>query len=132
MTRLILLSGVLACLGGGVASAQVAPYPPYGYPASTYPGGRAAAIADQHRYETERLRAQAEANAALARSVQQDARLSRLELEAARRRADPPSAVPRPLYAPEQERVLREGAAARRARTDEGLSQIDDWLNRTR
>ena len=130
MSRLIALCALsfLAAAGlAGTVSAQVV-YPPYSPYA--YPGGRAAAIADQHRYENERLRAQAQASAALARQQQQETRLRLLDLEVARRQADGPASTPRPLYSPEQERTLREGAAERRARTAEGLSQIDDWLNR--
>ena len=131
MSRLIALCALSSLAAAGLAgtvSAQAA-YPPYS-PYAAYPGGRAAAIADQHRYENERLRAQAQASAALARQQQQETRLSLLDLEVARRQANGPASTPRPLYSPEQERTLREGAAERRARTAEGLSQIDDWLNR--
>jgi len=132
MRRLIPLI-VLAATLAGPALAQVVPYPaPYAAPPyAAYPGGRAAAIADQHRYETERLRSQAQVGAALARLQQQEAQLTRLEIQAARQQADsvaPPQ--PRPLYSPEQERALRQGAADRRVRTSEGVAQIDAWLDR--
>lgn len=100
--------------------------PPY----AAYPGGAPAAIADRHRYETERLRNQAQANAALARQQALATRIERQRIEAARQRIDAPASAPRPLYSPEQERVLREGAAERRARTAQGVGQIDAWLDR--
>ncbi len=125
--RVFLILTTLAVVAATSATAQA--WRPYQPPYAAYPGGTAAAIADQHRYENERLLA-AQAGAALARQQQLETQIRRQQLEAARRQADPLPTPPRPLYSPEQERVLRQGAAERRARASEGVTQIDDWLDR--
>ena len=110
------------------------PGAPYGQPYVPYPGGAPAAIADQHRYETERLRALTQASADLAARQQIESQLRLRDLEAARANAAAPRTaqpVPsRPLYRPEQERVLRETTTARGRTTSQGLAQIDAWLDR--
>ena len=126
--RGLLILTTLVAVAATSATAQT--WRPYQPPYASYPGGAAAAIADQHRYENDRLRNQAQSSAALARQQQLETQIRRQQLEAARRRADPLQTPPRPLYSPEQERALREGAAERRARTSEGVGQIDDWLDR--
>ncbi len=129
--RGLLILTTLATLAATATSAQTwRPYQPPYAPYAPYPGGAAAAIADQHRYENDRLRSQAQANAALARQQQLETQIRRQQIEAARGQTSPLLTPPRPLYSPEQERVLREGAAERRARTSEGVGQIDDWLDR--
>jgi hypothetical protein len=126
----LLILTTLAAVEATSATAQT--WRPYQPPYASYPGGAAAAIADQHRYENDRLRNQAQASAALARQQQLETQIRRRQIEAARQPSAPILAQPRPLYSTEQERVLREGAAERRARTSEGVSQIDDWLDRPR
>lgn len=116
----------------GAASAAVAQTRPYMPPYTAYPGGAPAAIADQHRYENDRLRRQAETNTALARRQQAETYQRRLEIEAARELAPPSGGPARPLYTVEQERGLREGAAARLETIRQGVSQIDDWLDQAK
>ena len=128
--RGLLILTTLAAVAAPSATAQT--WRPYQPPYASYPGGAAAAIADQHRYENDRLRNQAQANATLARQQQLETQVRRRQIEAARQPTAPVLVPPRPLYSPEQERVLREGATERRARTAEGVSQIDDWLDRPR
>ena len=126
--RGLLILTTLAAVAAASATAQT--WRPYQPPYAPYPGGAAAAIADQHRYENDRLRNQAQASAALARQQQFETQIRRQQIEAARQPSAPVLVPPRPLYSPEQERVLREGAAERRARTSDGVNQIDDWLDR--
>ncbi|WP_299176773.1 hypothetical protein [uncultured Brevundimonas sp.] len=127
MRRILILSTLILAGATSGASAQTRPYAP---PYAAYPGGVPGAIADQHRYENERLRRQAETNAALARQQQAETYQRRLELEAAREPTASPTVPTRPLYDAEQERSLRESAAARRENIRQGVSQIDDWLDR--
>jgi len=129
MKRSLILAAtaVLALPAPSLAQAWPPHVAPYARP---YPGGTAAAIADQHRYENERLRAQAQANAAFAARQRTETQLRRLEIEAARAPVYTPTAAPRPLYSPEQERALGASAAERRARSSAGVGQIDDWLDR--
>ncbi|MDO9609524.1 MAG: hypothetical protein Q7J26_13455 [Brevundimonas sp.] len=119
-----------ALIAAGCATSALAQTPPYVPPYGAYPGGVPAAIADQHRYENDRLRRQSEANAALARQQQVETRQRLTQIEAAREPTVSPAAPARPLYDVAQERSLREGAAARREQTRQGVSQIDDWLDR--
>lgn len=131
MRRILTLTALIAAMSApALAHAQVQPWRPGLPPYAGYPGGAAAAIADQHRYENDRLRNQAQSNSALARQLQTETRLRQLDIEAAR--APAPAAIqpPRPLYSPEQEQALRQGAAARREQTEAGMSQIDNWLDR--
>lgn len=128
MNRPLILAAIVAFLP---VAALAQTYPPHGAPyGRPYPGGVPAAIADQHRYENERLRDQAQASAAFAAQQRTETRLRRLEIEAARAPVYPATATPRPLYSPEQERALGETAAGRRAQTADGVGQIDDWLDR--
>ena len=96
------------------ATAQVRPLPPYA----------GATVADQHRYETERLYQRSRDQAAIARQNQLSTRLTRQALEAAR--------APEP-YIPLQPLTPQTPEAARRERdrTVSGVTQIDDWLDRT-
>ncbi len=90
-----------------------------------------AAVGDQHRWAMEQLRARADANEALARQQRLEARLTVLELQAARQAA-PIVKVPdwRPLRSPEEERAARESATVRRQETVRSVTQIDAWLDR--
>ncbi|MBN9466110.1 MAG: hypothetical protein J0J08_10785 [Brevundimonas sp.] len=129
--RMVLILLVLAA--ATPVAAQVPPAPnPYGAPYVPYVGGAPAAIADQHRYETERLRTQAQAGAALAASQQTETQSRLRDLEAARQAATPPppTGSTRPLYSPEQERALRQATAARGQAAAQGFGQIDAWLDR--
>lgn len=126
--RGLLILTTLAAVAATSATAQT--WRPYQPPYAPYPGGAAAAITDQHRYENDRLRNQAQSSAALARQQQLETQIRRQQIEAARQPSAPILTQPRPLYSTEQERVLREGATERRARTSDGVSQIDDWLDR--
>ena len=86
--------------------------------------------ADQHRYEMERLRAQADQREAIARQQQMEARFNRQRIEAARQ-AEPLQPEPSPaLRSPEEERTLRQSGEARRRALAAGVGQIDAWLDR--
>jgi len=110
---LILVSALAA-----PAAAQVAPY------ANATP-------LEQHRYEDQRLRAEAERRAAEARLHQLETQARLREVEAARQ---PPLYVEpyRPPATPEQARAAREAATARRQAVTAGTTQIDSWLDRAR
>lgn len=131
MKRPLILAAILISASASSALAQTYG-PPYAAPyARPYPGGTAAAIADQHRYETERLRSQAQANAAFAAQQRTETQLRRLQIEVARAPTYPVTPPPRPLYSPEQERALGAAAAERRQQSFDSVGQIDDWLDRT-
>ena len=100
------------------AAAQVVPYP-------------GATPLEQHRYETQRLRAEADRREAEARLYQLETQARLRGVEAARQ---PPLYVEpyRPLGTPEQERAAREAATVRRQSIVTGATQIDDWLDRSR
>lgn len=88
--------------------------------------------ADQHRFEMERLRAQADQRAAFARQLELETRLNRQRIEAARR-PEPVQSLPLPaLRTPEQERALRLSATGRRRAVSADVGQIDAWLDRPR
>lgn len=128
------VAAAFALVVAGPVMAQVPPpVAPYGQPYGPYQGGVPAAIADQHRYETERLRALSQAGADLAARQQAETQLRLRALEAARASAPSPLTAqpvpPRPFYTAEQERVLREAAIARGRTTTQGLGQIDAWLD---
>ncbi|WP_292020255.1 MULTISPECIES: hypothetical protein [unclassified Brevundimonas] len=127
MRMLLTLTTLLAAAATPVL-AQTYPLP--GRPYGAYPGGVPAAIADQHRYENDRLRAQAQSNADQARQQQIETQLRLRAIESARGSTAPSALPPRPLYGPEQERALRQSAAERRQETAQGVSQIDAWLDR--
>lgn len=127
MRRILTLTALLAATTTPVLAQT---YPQSGRPYGAYPGGVPAAIADQHRYENDRLRAQSQSNADQARQQQIETQLRLRGIEAAREPAAPQALPPRPLYSPEQERALRQSAAERRQQTAQGMSQIDDWLAR--
>lgn len=122
----------MAAAASSAAAQTIPALDPYGPPFVPTVGGGPAAIADQHRYETERLRAQAQANAALAARQQTETQLRLRDLEAARLAATPlpVTGPPRPIYSPEQERVLRQATETRSWTATRGLSQIDAWLDR--
>jgi len=92
--------------------------------AQTWVGRSNVSVADRHRYETERLRQQSQEQAAFARQNQLRARLTQQDLRAAR--------APEP-YIPMSPIVPHTPEATRRDResTVVGVSQIDDWLDRT-
>ncbi|VXB75704.1 hypothetical protein [Brevundimonas sp. G8] len=127
MRRILTLTALLAATA---TPALAQTYPQPGRPYPTYPGGVPAAIADQHRYENDRLRAQSQSNANEARQQQVETQLRLGAIESAREPAASYALPPRPLYSPEQERALRQSATERRQQTAQGMSQIDDWLNR--
>jgi opacity protein-like surface antigen len=127
MRRILTLTALLAATA---TPALAQTYPQPGRPYGAYPGGVPAAIADQHRYETDRLRYQAQSSADQARQQQVETQLRLRAIEAAREPAASYALPPRPLYSPDQERTLRQSAAERRQQTAQGMSQIDDWLNR--
>jgi hypothetical protein len=133
MKSALILSALIAATASAAAAqtpGQTPGQPPaYGQPWSAYPGGAPAAIADQHRYENERLRLQAQTNAAQARQQQAETRQRLLELQTARDAASP--AVPaRPFVDPAQARTAQAQADARREQTRQGVNQIDKWLDR--
>ena len=127
MRRILTLTALLAATATPVLAQT---YPQPGRPYGAYPGGVPAAIADQHRYENDRLRAQSQSNADQARQQQIETQLRLRGIEAAREPAAAYALPPRPLYSPEQELALRQSAAERRQQTARGMSQIDDWLAR--
>jgi hypothetical protein len=85
--------------------------------------------ADQHRQAMQQLRDQADQRDAMARQLDTETRLNRLQIEAARQPA-PVVSAPRTLDTPEQERLRREAATARRQSTAAGVAEIDGWLDR--
>ena len=131
MRRILTLTALLATTATPVlAQTYPQPYSQPGRPYGAYLGGVPAAIADQHRYENDRLRAQSQSNADQARQQQIETQLRLRAIESAREPVATQSLPPRPLYSPEQERALRQSAAERREQTAQGMSQIDDWLAR--
>lgn len=127
MQRILTLTTLLAA---GATPALAQTWQPYRPPYAAYPGGAPAAIADQHRYENDRLRFQAQSSAIQARQQQIETHLRLRAIEAAREPTSSSALPPRPLYSPEQERALRESASERRQQTVQGVSQIEDWLAR--
>ena len=113
MRTLLIATAILSTVGIGTASAQTRiPGPYFG-----------ASVADQHRYETERLRQQSQEQASFARQNQLSAQLAQQQLQAAR--------APEP-YIPLQPLVPQTPEAARQNREAivSGVTQIDDWLAR--
>lgn len=90
------------------------------------------AIADQHRYEMDRLRAQAAEREMLARQQRLESRLTVLDLQAARQPAPPAPAPTAYVRSPEEARQAREAAAARQEDFVRGVGEIDAWLDRPR
>jgi hypothetical protein len=119
-----------ALIAAGCTTSALAQTPPYTSPYAAYPGGVPAAIADQHRYANDRLRRQAQSNADLARQQQAETRQRRLAIEGAREPTASGTVPARPLYNAPQEIAPRQGAGVRREQTRQGVSQIDDWLDR--
>lgn len=105
------LIGALILFLATPAAAQVVPYP-------------GATPLEQHRYENQRLRAEADRREAEARLHQLETQSRLREVEAARQ---PPLYVEpyRPPATPEQARARRQAVTA-------GTSQIDSWLDRGR
>lgn len=88
------------------------------------------ALAERHRYEMDRLRAQSDQRDAFAKQQQLNSRLTVLELQAARQPdLVQPAPIP-PLRTVEQARAEREAATRRREATTQGVGQIDAWLDR--
>lgn len=128
MRSLLTLTALLAA---AATPALAQTYPQAGRPYGAYPGGVPAAIADQHRYENDRLRSQAQSNSDQARQQQIETQLRLRAIAGAREPTAAQPLPPRPLYSPEQERSLRQSAAERRQQTAQGMSQIDNWLARS-
>ena len=105
------LIGALILFVATPAVAQVVPYP-------------GATPLEQHRYENQRLRAEADRREAEVRLHQLETQARLREVEAARQ---PPLYVEpyRPPATPEQARARRQAATA-------GATQIDSWLDRGR
>lgn len=127
MRRLILMTLMLAA-APLAAKAQTWP----GWPGPPPPGySPGAAMADQHRYEMDRLRNQAAEREGLAQQQRLQTQLAIQQLQAARQPdlpSPPPTAfVPRTL---EQERQAREAQTARREEMTRGVTEIDAWLDR--
>lgn len=127
MRRLILMTLMLTA-APFAANAQTWP----GWPGPPPPGySPGSAIADQHRYEMDRLRNQAAEREALAQQQRLQTQLTIQQLQAARQPTPP---LPPPsAYAPrtlEQERQAREAQTARREEMTRGVTEIDAWLDR--
>jgi hypothetical protein len=86
--------------------------------------------ADQHRFEMERLRAQADQRETFARQLESEARFNRQRIEAARLPEPVQPPAPRTLRSPEEERALRLSASGRREAATSDVGQIDAWLDR--
>ncbi|CAN5382554.1 hypothetical protein BH10PSE1_BH10PSE1_31700 [soil metagenome] len=115
---------ILAGLISGSALGQVAaspPYAPYSRPNVT--------TGDIHRYQMDRLRAQADQNQALARSQALESQLTIQQLQS-RRQA--PLATPEPtrFLTLDEARQSRQATEARSATATRSMSQIDAWLDR--
>ena len=87
--------------------------------------------ADQHRYETDRLRAVADQNEAFARRLDIETRIRRLQVAAARLPEPVQPVSPSALRSKDEERALREAATARRQASTAAVGQIDAWLDRS-
>lgn len=129
MKSALILSALITAAASAATAQSQGQIPPHGQPYSAYPGGAPAAIADQHRYENERLRLQAQTNAAQARQQQAETRQRLLELQSARDTSSP-SVPAHPLVDPVQNRAAQAQADARREQTRQGVNQIDTWLDR--
>ncbi len=103
---------------------------PAGASAQSHAPWRPAGVADQHRYEMDRLRAVSERNEALARQQRMETWLTIQQLQAARQPAPYVEPPVRLLRSPEEERAAREAAQARRRGLVEETGQIDAWLDR--
>jgi hypothetical protein len=88
--------------------------------------------AESHRLEIERLRSRAESQELSRQQQRLDTRLRRLELESQRRPAPDLDVRPYRYDTPEAARAGREAATERRERSTGAVSQIDDWLDRSR
>lgn len=87
-------------------------------------------VADDPGWRVELQRQRSAEQAAFARQQQLDARITALEIEAARRPEPHVREADRGLRTPEQTREAREAATRRREATVAGVTQIDDWLSR--
>ncbi|CAN5192530.1 hypothetical protein BH09PSE1_BH09PSE1_12010 [soil metagenome] len=124
MRRLLALPLILTALATPVV-AQVVPYP-----GDVRYGGANVTTGDVHRYEMDRLRAQAEQNQALAQSQALQTQMTIRSLQAARQTTPVIPEPVRPLTL-EEARRLRETTEARTATASRSTSQIDSWLDRT-
>ncbi|CAN5391362.1 hypothetical protein BH10PSE2_BH10PSE2_27240 [soil metagenome] len=127
---LILLTAMSATLAGA-AVAQIAPYPTYGQPYPAY----GATAADRQRYEMEQVRVRGVEAETLSRQQSLETRLTLRDLQDQRDATLSPDSRPGTRYAQprslEQERSAREAATTARQTTVAGVTQIDDWLNRS-
>ena len=127
MAAAVMLPGTLALPSVAVAQTvptvpATAPLPPIGAsPVSLHQWQL-----DQHRYEMDRLRVQADQRQAFAEQLNQEARLTAMELQHRR--------VPLQIDPVASPRLLYPGTAAkaseRRRAVTEGVGQIDAWLDR--
>lgn len=116
---------LIVALPSGAALAQVAPYPqvpaPYLQPNVT--------TGDIHRYEMDRLRAQADQNQALAQSQTLQTQLTLQSLQAQRQ----PPLVTQPTRRPlslDEARQQRQAIETRSGAATHATGQIDSWLDR--
>ena len=126
MRSLILMTVFLAALPLA-ATAQTWP----GWPAPPPPGyDPGSAIADQHRYEMDRLRNQAAEREALAQQQRLQTQLTIQRLQAARQPTLPPSPPSAYVRTPEQARQALDAQTARREEMTRDVTEIDAWLDR--
>lgn len=116
--RMTMIS-LAAALTAATATAQVPPRPVHG----AYGFDQHRHQVDRHRYEMERLTAQADVRAATARRQQIETRQTLRALEAARQ---PPTPYVERAAPPADPAVTGE----RHRRTRETVTQIDAWLDR--
>jgi hypothetical protein len=117
-------AAVLTVLIVSPALSQVATYPPYGL----Y-GRPNVTVGDAHRYEMDRLRAQADRNQALADSQALQTQITIQQLQAQRQPPLSAPAVTSPSSLDQARRARLETEARSQALT-RSASQIDAWLDR--
>ena len=123
----ILALGTVLVAGSAVAQTAGPPFNAHPY---AVPYGATVTIGDIHRYEMDRLRAQADADQALANVQALQTQQTLNALQAARQPSSPPAyASDRPLTR-EQARRLSETTEARTSAQTRATGQIDAWLDR--
>lgn len=126
--RTSLLAVAIAAASTSPVLAQSAPWSVIA--AAQISASSPAAVAEQHRRDNERLRLQARESAALARQQQAETRQRLAELQADRDRTASPTVSSRPFVDPLQTQARRDQADERRRLTQDGVNQIDSWLDR--
>jgi hypothetical protein len=111
---------LLSVLCAGTASAQTY------LPGQPYVGDP---MADRLRDRIETQRLQSEQQAAFARQLQMNARLTEMEVRA-QRQPEPYIPLVDVPASPDAQRRARAAATARREAVSSGVGQIDDWLAR--